>query len=699
MFNKLLIIFFIAFFSTVSMAQSITVLDSTYTVYNYSATPIDELYDYSYTQVIYRQTDIQGSGTITSLKYYFGGTSLSNSDSVLVYLGNTAWDEFNYTIGRELVPVARMDSVFKGKMTYGALPGSVTITLTKPFVYNSDSNLVVAVCEKKPGNNAVVNGLWFIGYDGASTGTHLIRNRSSFVDLNPMDPAYVEQHINQYLGGSGGVARITLEGLSPFPCQSPRNVYIDNIKHNLANVIWSSPLTTIPSFYDVYCSNNRNKPFRPTIPTTTVNALDTQVVITNLLADTMYYVWVRSRCGNTDTSVWTITDSFHTTCPPNIVVNGTELFNDNFAPHCWDFAVGLLGNPTQFTPMDTTYSQSNTAHFWKRKEFGNQTGSGNYSAFRIMNSSSLQDWLITPSFDLGTSTNKSLEFDLALTKNGNSQQGTLASDDKFIVVISTDNGFTWSSTNTLQTWNSSTPIPASGTHVTIPLNAYNSIVRIGFYVESTIDNGVAARTNIFVDNVKISAVLPINLLEFTGRPQDNQNLLQWRTATEQNNRGFELQRSAKGVEFSSITFVPTKSAVGGNSTAVLNYHYNDTKPLSSNNYYRLKQIDNDGKATFSNVVLIKGNPGNELVQSAIYPNPVSTTLNVAINAPGPQKVTVMITDLAGRTVQQQTMELQAGNNTATLSVATLQSGVYFVKTVCSPASGGGCSSTAKFVKQ
>ncbi len=190
--------------------------------------------------------------------------------------------------------------------------------------------------------------------------------------------------------------------------------------------------------------------------------------------------------------------------------------------------------------------------------------------------------------------------------------------------------------------------------------------------------------------------MPVTLLDFTGQKQDNRNLLQWRTATEQNNRGFELQRSANGIDFSSIAFEPTKAGSGGNSTALLSYSYSDTKPFIGNNYYRLKQIDFDGKATLSNVVLIKGSKSNELMLSAIYPNPASKTLHVVINAPASQTAQLLITDLAGRSVQQQTINLQPGDNNLDVNVSTLAKGVYILKVVCAD----GCeAAVSKFVKE
>lgn len=695
MLNKFFSLFCGLVFSATSWGQSITVLDNSIATNNGSWNPIQIDYDYSYTQTIYRKSDIQGSGTVTALQYYFAGNSLDNSDSLIVYMGNTSWDYFDVLGSSPLVPRSRMDSVFKGKMSYTTLPGTVTITLNKPFIYNSDSNIVVAICDIDPGYNLPsATNISFVGYDNNNFGSNLNRNvTSSYVDLNPMSPAYVETHTSQYLGGDGGVPKITLVGLSPFQCKSPKQVHVTNITHNQAKVMWSPPLATTPTYYDIYYSTNPVKPVKSTLPKAQVNVPDTQAVITNLSADTMNYVWVRSRCGGADTSVWTYTDSFHTICAPMPIPTAIEQFTnaigfDSWLPHCWTRAYGYLTSNSQLGYDDDPYSSNPP---WYNREWLNQSGSTNFAEFGFL-SGTRETWLVSPSYDLGTSGNKNLEFDMALTKNNNSQQGTLDTDDRFAVIISTDNGIMWSNANILQQWIYPQTISGAGQHVTIPLTSYSGVIRISFYVGSA---GGTIVKNLFVDNVQITGIMPVTLTEFIGNQEGNANLLQWHTATEQNNKGFELQRSTNGNEFSSIGFIPTQ-ARSGNSNNILSYHFTDKQPLSGNNYYRLKQIDFDGHSTLSNIVLIKRDKDNQLYIANIYPNPTPQQLNVALFAPTAQKVQLIITDMAGKTVQQKTVQLQAGDNTTKVNVATLHSGTYFIKAICS----NGCNSSVnKFIKE
>ena len=116
--------------------------------------------------------------------------------------------------------------------------------------------------------------------------------------------------------------------------------------------------------------------------------------------------------------------------------------------------------------------------------------------------------------------------------------------------------------------------------------------------------GTATGCNTSVTSFTTGFPLPITLTSFTGVREGTRNILIWSTANETNNKGFELQRSANGEKFSSIASINSK-AENGNSSSVLNYTYNDDKPLAGTNYYRLRQLDKDGKESFSNIVVLK----------------------------------------------------------------------------------------------
>ncbi len=203
----------------------------------------------------------------------------------------------------------------------------------------------------------------------------------------------------------------------------------------------------------------------------------------------------------------------------------------------------------------------------------------------------------------------------------------------------------------------------------------------------------ATATGAFNITVTGPAVLPVTLVDFKGEKAGSANRLIWTTSTEINNMGFELERSADGRNFTSLTFVASK-AENGNSNSTLNYSYNDVRPLSGNNYYRLKQIDKDGKSTYSDIIALKSK-ATDITLSSVYPNPATRELNMIITSPKAEKVTIVVTDLTGKIIMQQNAQLVIGDNQSQMNVQQLAAGTYLVKAICA----NGCETAVqRFVK-
>jgi len=189
--------------------------------------------------------------------------------------------------------------------------------------------------------------------------------------------------------------------------------------------------------------------------------------------------------------------------------------------------------------------------------------------------------------------------------------------------------------------------------------------------------------------------LPVSISKFSGERKNGVNILSWTTANETNNKGYELQRSATGDNYLPVIYVESKAA-NGNSTTVLNYQASDLKPYAGNSYYRLKQIDKNGKSNFSNTILIKGEKVTTIAVTDIYPNPATKILNLIVAAPTEEKVSIVITDITGKILQNKSTQLLNGNNNVKLDVSNLALGSYMLKVLCN----NGCNSAVvKFVKQ
>jgi hypothetical protein len=188
--------------------------------------------------------------------------------------------------------------------------------------------------------------------------------------------------------------------------------------------------------------------------------------------------------------------------------------------------------------------------------------------------------------------------------------------------------------------------------------------------------------------------LPVTLVNFRGEQNGSVNKLLWSTSTEANNKGFELERSADGINFTSLGFIASK-AENGNSSTAINYNFDDTRPMTGTNYYRLKQLDKDGRYGYSNTVLLTRKV-TEITLTRVYPNPARAELNLLISSPAAAKVTIVITDLTGTVVMQQPAQLVAGDNQHRMNVLHLAQGTYIIKAICA----NGCETAIhKFVRQ
>ena len=167
--------------------------------------------------------------------------------------------------------------------------------------------------------------------------------------------------------------------------------------------------------------------------------------------------------------------------------------------------------------------------------------------------------------------------------------------------------------------------------------------------------------------------LPVELLTFNATPVNNQVNVTWSTATEINNDHFELERSSDAKNFEAIAEV--KGA--GNSSSLKNYEYNDKFPLSGVSYYRLKQVDFNGKFTFSNIATVHfGGANNDINTLSIEPNPFADMMKLQFSTADAGRAQISIMDLTGKVIYTQNSDYAQGNNAITINVENLAAGVY-----------------------
>jgi hypothetical protein len=161
-----------------------------------------------------------------------------------------------------------------------------------------------------------------------------------------------------------------------------------------------------------------------------------------------------------------------------------------------------------------------------------------------------------------------------------------------------------------------------------------------------------------------NVILPVVTKDFKAVVASSKIQLSWTTTYELDNRYFEIERSYDGNNFTPLSRISSNGA----SMTEHDYQYTDDNAVSGNNYYRLKQVDGNGKYTYSGVILVKSG----FVQSfTVLTDPVTRSLKITVAA----NTDMAIYNASG--ILQQRLYLLAGSHT--ISTAQFASGIYFIR--------------------
>jgi len=171
--------------------------------------------------------------------------------------------------------------------------------------------------------------------------------------------------------------------------------------------------------------------------------------------------------------------------------------------------------------------------------------------------------------------------------------------------------------------------------------------------------------------------LPVELISFSASVLDNIVFLEWQTATEVNNYGFEIERKSSSEAWQTISFVEG----AGTTNSAKGYLYRDSKPTNGKNYYRLKQIDQNGRVDYSReieAISIQFPKVFSLEQN--FPNPFNPSTTIKFGLPEASAVTLKIYDVTGREVSMVVnSQLAAGYYSYRWNAGNLSSGIYFYR--------------------
>ncbi len=168
--------------------------------------------------------------------------------------------------------------------------------------------------------------------------------------------------------------------------------------------------------------------------------------------------------------------------------------------------------------------------------------------------------------------------------------------------------------------------------------------------------------------------IPVELVSFSGYAVQNGVMLNWTTATEQNNLGFEIQRRTQDNEFYPIGFVNGN----GTTSTPSDYSFTDNTAISGLNFYRLKQIDLDGSYSFSNEIEVNSDFNISHILYQNYPNPFNPETVIRFSLAGQSFVSLKIFDVLGNAVSTLVSGYRTpGDYEINFNAENLSTGVYF----------------------
>ena len=168
------------------------------------------------------------------------------------------------------------------------------------------------------------------------------------------------------------------------------------------------------------------------------------------------------------------------------------------------------------------------------------------------------------------------------------------------------------------------------------------------------------------------SILPLNIVAFSVNHQSPIATLNWKVENELSTNYYEPEFSTNGTQFQKIATILANNA--GSS----NYLYNhNLANISSNNlYYRIKQVDKNGKLFYTNIVSIKSTVENEII---VHNNPFISSIGLTVKTKQKEKLFLSLLDMSGKIIVQQTNEINIGSNSITInSLSNLSKGFYLL---------------------
>ena len=346
-----------------------------------SYAPVSHFYKYSYAQSIYDVEEIANAGIISALAWDFAYASSATVNST-IYMGEVPRSSFSN--GTDLVPLDSLTMVYQGNVTFSQ--GWTTITLTTPFVYSGEGNIVVAYVNTTgsyAGNGRNYNST-------VTTVSKTIYKRGDSTPANLSDPTTIG-------GSSGSIStqrpniKFTINSADGF-CYPVSGLTLSNLTTDGTDISWTSEESNFEYQYKLASETWESE---NVVSGTTTS---TSVSLSGLNSSSRYDFRVKTICSDGESS-W-VNCSFNTACDVITAFPWFEGFESNWnnldlmtgtitAPYCW-LNINGGGSSYKWETTSTSYEGSKAASM----------DGGYYSSYYSAADYKNDDWLITPVLEL-----------------------------------------------------------------------------------------------------------------------------------------------------------------------------------------------------------------------------------------------------------------------------------------------------------
>lgn len=194
-------------------------------------------------------------------------------------------------------------------------------------------------------------------------------------------------------------------------------------------------------------------------------------------------------------------------------------------------------------------------------------------------------------------------------------------------------------------------------------------------ISPLISTEIATISTIGMDSSFCNSVLPLQLLSFKAILLNKSVFVEWRTNNEINTDYFIVERSNSS-NLSMFKTLQKVAAFGSNS--IKTYSINDNLPLPGTSYYRLLQVDKNGKSQYSSIVSVTIKLNGDII---IFPNPVNSYVNLKIQSNVSGKANLQVADITGKVLLQQQKSIMQGENSIAIPASSLTKGIYVLKVI------------------